>query len=246
MDIDLFASLDKLSTKLEELVEKTKLKDIHICYSNLKELNQIKAKFNKIPDRIFNGSNKSKEETIAYIDRKIISNIEVIINESYDTFMHIKEDEGREDELKKLVFDIQNSSFYNTEKDRFKVKKMEIELIMVEAEEDGNYVKAKKKLIEINKIVYDFELKNLIKEHIDECENNYITKERQGIRDLLLQQNYEKVYEIYEKLFNDYPNQLHLIYKEYLSTLSNVIIKKIERNEVEIVEIEKYKNFLNK
>ena len=247
MDLDLLDSLDKSLAKLRELVEKTKLNDIYICYSNIKELNLIKQQFQNIPDRVFNSLGKSKDEIIKYIDEKVIpSNIEIIIKESYNTFMDIKEDETKDDELKKLVYDIQKSSFYEENKDRYKVKKMEIELIMVEAEKNKDYVKAKQKLIQIINFVKYLDLKDIIKEFIDICEHNCVIKEHHGISELVLQQNYGKAYEKYENLFNNYPNQLHLIYREYLSLLDNVIMKKIARNEIEIVEIEKYKNFINK
>ena len=236
-----FGLLDSTMTKFRELSEKTKLKNIEICYSNIEELKQFREKFQNIDD-----NEGSKKKMLKLIDDKTGENIDIIINESYYTFKDLREKENTEDELMKLVRDIQNSSFYEENKDRYHVKKMEIELIMVEAKKDGDYTKAKGKLIEIDKVVYYLELKELIKELIDICENNCVNKEHRIIVQLIFQQKFEEAYVVYEKLFNDYPNQIHLIYKEYLSFLDNVIMTKIARNELEIIEIEKYKNFVIK
>ena len=236
-----FGLLDSTMTKFRELSEKTKLNNIEICYSNIEELKQLRKKFENIDD-----NEGSKKTILKLIDDKTDENIDIIINKSYNAFFELREKENSEDELSKLVRDIQNSSFYEENKDRYYVKKMEIELIKVEAEKDGDYTKAKEKLIEINKIVYNLELKELIKELIDICENNCVNKQHRIIVQLTFQQKFEEAYVVYEKLFNDYPNQIHLIYKEYLSLLDNVIMTKISRNELEIIEIEKYKNFVIK
>ena len=236
-----YALLDSSLTKFKELNEKAKLNDINICFSNIEELKKLREKLQNMQDNENRINNFLK-----LIDEKVTLNIDIIIRESYDTFIKLKDKNDKEDELIKLVRDIQNSSFYEQNKDRYKVKKMEIELIMIEAGKDEDYNKAKEKLIEINKVLYNLELKDLIKEFIDICENNCVNKELRKIGQFIFQQNYQKAYEIYEKLFNDYPNQLHLIYKDYLSLLDNVITKKIERNEFEIIEIEKYKNFIIK
>ena len=236
-----YALLDSSLTKFKELNEKAKLNDINICFSNIEELKKLREKLQNMQDNENRTNNFLK-----LIDEKVTLNIDKIIRESYDTFIKLKDKNDKEDELIKLVRDIQNSSFYEQNKDRYKVKKMEIELIMIEAGKDEDYNKAKEKLIEINKVLYNLELKDLIKEFIDICENNCVNKELRKIGQFIFQQNYQKAYEIYEKLFNDYPNQLHLIYKDYLSLLDNVIMKKFERNEFEIIEIEKYKNFIIK
>ena len=133
------------------------------------------------------------------IDDKTDENIDIIINESYYTFKDLREKENTEDELMKLVRDIQNSSFYEENKDRYYVKEMEIELIMVEAKKDGDYTKAKGKLIEIDKVVYYLELKELIKELIDICENNCVNEEHRIIVQLTFQQKFEEAYVVYEK-----------------------------------------------
>lgn len=124
-----FGLLDSTMTKFRELSEKTKLNNIEICYSNIEELKQLRKKFENIDD-----NEGSKKTILKLIDDKTDENIDIIINKSYNAFFELREKENSEDELSKLVRDIQNSSFYEENKDRYYVKKLEIELIKVEAE----------------------------------------------------------------------------------------------------------------
>lgn len=124
-----FGLLDSTMTKFRELSEKTKLNNIEICYSNIEELKQLRKKFENIDD-----NEGPKKTMLKLIDDKTDENIDIIINKSYNAFFELREKENTEDELSKLVRDIQNSSFYEENKDRYYVKKLEIELIKVEAE----------------------------------------------------------------------------------------------------------------
>ena len=55
-----FGLLDSTMTKFRELSEKTKLKNIEICYSNIEELKQFREKFQNIDDN--EGSKKKNDE----------------------------------------------------------------------------------------------------------------------------------------------------------------------------------------
>ena len=100
--------------------------------------------------------------------------------------------------------------------------------------------------MEFDKKVYDLELKEKIEFFVDQCENNIIDKEIREINKLTFSEDFEKVFEKYDQLFINYPNKLGDIYKDYLSLLENLIKKKNKRNEQNIIEIEKYKIFINK
>ena len=241
------ANFLNLLSDLEIIREKKGLNDIQTSFSNIEALNKIIDKMEAIPDYIYNEINLSKKACIKEIkETDINNNIEVIISQSYISFKELQDKENNDEKLKQILFDIQNSSFYEEYKNISKIKEMEIDLIMVEAEEDKDFYKARAKLIEYDKNVFDLELKEIILDFIDKCEENIVIKEKREIQELIFQDNYEKVYEKYDKLFNDYPNQFDNIYKEYLSLLEKMIHKKIRRNEINIIEIEKYQIFINK
>ena len=241
------ANFLNLLSDLEIIREKKGLNDIQTSFSNIEALNNIVNKMEAIPDYIYNEFNLSKKACIKEIkETDINNNIQVIISESYISFKELQDKENNDEILKQILFDIQKSSFYEEYKNVSKIKEMEIDLIMVEAEEDKDFNKAREKLIEYDKNVFDLELKEIISDFIDKCEENIVIKEKREIQELIFQDNYEKVYEKYDKLFNDYPNQFDDIYKEYLSLLEKMIYKKIRRNEINIIEIEKYKIFINK
>ena len=67
----------------------------------------------------------------------------------------------------------------------------------------------------MDKKVFYRELKGLIKDFIDQCEESIIIKEKREIHELIIQENFEKVFEKYEKLLKDFPNKFNYIYKEY-------------------------------
>ena len=46
-----FGLLDSTMTKFRELSEKTKLKNIEICYSNIEELKHLREKFKNINNK---------------------------------------------------------------------------------------------------------------------------------------------------------------------------------------------------
>jgi len=236
----------KLLQQFDNLKEKTKLNDIKTSYSNLETLYNGKNKFEGIPDNIYNNCGTTKKATLELNEKYIQKNISVIINESYKSFQKLQDEDDSEEILRNLVLDIQKSSFYEEYKDNFKIKSMEIDIIMIEAEEDEDFINAKEKLLEFDKKVYDLELKEKIEFFVDQCENNIIDKEIREINKLTFSEDFEKVFEKYDQLFINYPNKLGDIYKDYLSLLENLIKKKIKRNEQNIIEIEKYKIFINK
>mgnify|MGYP002624949837 CR=1 FL=1 len=234
-------------SQLKEINEKTKLNDINVCYSNLKDLHKIIDYIKELPEHFFAERQISKQSSLKMIQEELVDeNIKIIINESSKSFEDLLGKDDKEEELKKLVTDIQQSSFYDEYKDKYEIKKMEIELIMVEAEKDKDYIKAKEKFNEIKKNVYDLELKETIDEFIESCEDNIMINENREIEKLTLQQKFGEVYDKYEKLISDFPNKFDDIYEDYLSVLENIIKRKIKRKENDIKEIEKYKEFLKK
>ena len=216
MDLLYFSKFQKLIDQIKILEEKTGLNDIKTSYSNLETLYEIINKMKEIPDYIFPNFSNSKKEFLNKIDENLIKkNIDIIINESSKSIKKLLEKEDNEDQLKSVVLDIQKSPFYEEYKDNFKIKEMEINLIMIESETEKDLYNTIEKLIEMDKKVFYRELKGLIKDFIDQCEESIIIKEKREIHELIIQENFEKVFEKYEKLFKDLPNKFNYIYKEY-------------------------------
>ena len=137
MDLLYFSKFQKLIAQIKILEEKTGLNDIKTSYSNLETLYEIINKMKEIPDYIFPNFGNSKKEFLNKIDENLIKkNIDIIINESSKSIKKLLEKEDNEDQLKSVLLDIQKSPFYEEYKDNFKIKEMEINLIMIESETD--------------------------------------------------------------------------------------------------------------
>ena len=190
--------LKSIANQFEDLKEKRKLKDIKTCYSNITSINNLINRLNNISEEIIRNE---KAQLIKIYQEEITKNIEVIIKESNSFFMENINDEDERDNCKNILLDIQKSSFYQEYKNIIKIKEMEIEFIMVEGDEDKDYKKAMENLINIDKEIFDRQLKKTIQEYINDCKISIINQKESEIRDLLNSKDFDNLFDSYEDLF---------------------------------------------
>lgn len=232
-------SIDNEYQKLKEEL-KDKKDDLKMCYKNEQDISNLIQRLKNIS---VDSIRQKKEELIEIYKKERKHKIYDIINLSYMSFMN--KDESEEIDYKSLILDIQNSSFYDEYKDNFKIKEMEIEYIMIEAEETNDYLKALEKLKEMEKIVFDYSLKKEIKNYIDECQKAIANNKKLEIKKLLEKQDFNEAIKKFENLLQD-KNLFKYTYREYLKTLEYLIQIKINEGNKNINEIQIYKEFIQK
>ena len=120
------------------------------------------------------------------------ANIDYIIELSSAAFID-NYNSGKE--FKSILLDIQKSFFYSDYKYNKKIREMEniskVFDIFNEVKEKNDYRKAYKEFIEIEKKIFNEDLKNQIEENIDECINEIVNKEISEANKFLKQKDYE-------------------------------------------------------
>ena len=122
---------------------------------------------------------------------------------------------------------------------------MEIKFIMIEDEETDDYSKALEKLKEMEKIVFDYALKNEIKNDIETCQKAITNNKKLEIKKLLEIKDFNEAINKFENLLQD-KNLFKYESREYLKTLVYLIQIKINEGNKNINEIQIYKEFIQK
>ena len=178
--------LISIDTKYKEIVEKRKLKDIKICYTNIEDINDLINKLNLLNDPIIDSK---KNDLIEIYKKEKKMNINYIINLSYSYFM---DNIDSENDYSSVLKNIQNSSFYSNYKSNLKIQKMEFYYLIEELEKTKNYANILIKIIEFSKNVFDLELKDEVEELIKEVEIKKINHEKNELKNYYIYKNLEK------------------------------------------------------
>ena len=190
--------LISIDTKYKEIVEKRKLKDIKICYTNIEDINDLINKLNLLNDPIIDSK---KNDLIEIYKKEKKMNINYIINLSYSYFM---DNIDSENDYSSVLKNIQNSSFYSNYKSNLKIQKMEFYYLIEELEKTKDYANILIKIIEFSKNVFDLELKDEVEELIKEVEIKKINHEKNELKKLLHLQEFGKAKIKYENLLKQY------------------------------------------
>ena len=126
-------SIDNEYQRIKNNLKENK-KDLKVHFEFVENISNLINRINNRSENVI--INKKKELIDIYLKEKkrVINDI---INLSYIYFMD--EDESVETDYKSLIMNIQQSSFYEECKDNCKLKEMEINYIMIEAEENNDY-----------------------------------------------------------------------------------------------------------
>ena len=217
--------LISIDTKYKEIVEKRKLKDIKICYTNIEDINDLINKLNLLNDPIIDSK---KNDLIEIYKKEKKMNINYIIDLSYLYFMN-NIDSGND--YSSVLTDIQNSSFYSNYKNNLKIQKMEFYYLIEELEKTKDYANILIKIIEFSKNVFDLELKDEVEELIKEVEIKKINHEKNELKKLLHLEEFGKVKIKYENLLKNYK-------KDYINKNIrleyNCLLKNIKDYQIEI------------
>ena len=214
-------------------------KDLKSCYQHAQDIANLIKRINNISENVIQ---QKKHELIKIYEKEKKDIINEIINLSYESF-NSEEEADKEPDYKSLIQNIQNSFFYEECKNKYKVKKMEIEYIWIEAQQKEDYPTAIEKLKEMDKIVAEYGLNEEIKKFKDECQKAIINKEKMEIKKLLEKQEFDEAIKQYQKLLND-ENLFDFTYNEFLKALEYIIKLKIQNEAKEIHEIKIYKDFI--
>ena len=214
-------------------------KDLKSCYQHAQDIANLIKRINNISENVIQ---QKKHELIKIYEKEKKDIINEIINLSYESFKS-EEEADKEPDYKSLIQNIQNSFFYEECKNKYKVKKMEIEYIWIEAQQKEDYPTAIEKLKEMDKIVAEHCLNEEIKKFKDECQKAIINKEKMEIKKLLEKQEFDEAIKQYQKLLND-ENLFDFTYNEFLKALEYIIKLKIQNEAKEIHEIKIYKDFI--
>ena len=245
--------IKSLERRLDDIKLKRKINNIKLCYSNLKDINDIMNSLKEKGNDLLK-DHKQKLRKICEIERN--TNIEYIIHLSYNSFV---ENLSSEKDFKNLFIDIKNSSFYeeyknkNDDQIREKLKEMEIIVkifdLIEEAEKKKNYRYAFEEFTKLQKKIYDEDLKEVLEENIENCKIGILNNETLEINKLIEQKNYEIATDKIEGLLEEFKNE-YILFEDlsriYLDILEERIeIKKKEGENFEI-EIEKFQKFIKK
>ena len=216
--------LISIDTKYKEIVEKRKLKDIKICYTNIEDINDLINKLNLLNDPIIDSK---KNDLIEIYKKEKKTNINYTINLSYSYFM---DNIDSENDYSSVLKNIQNSSFYSNYKSNLKIQKMEFYYLIEELEKTKDYANILIKIIEFSKNVFDLELKDEVEELIKEVEikkNN----EKNELKKLLHLQEFGKAKIKYENLLKQYKTDY---INKNLRLEYNCLLKQIKDYKIEL------------
>ena len=171
-------SIDNEYQRIKNNLKENK-KDLKVHFEFVENISNLINRINNRSENVI--INKKKELIDIYLKEKkrVINDI---INLSYIYFMD--EDESVETDYKSLIMNIQQSSFYEECKDNCKLKEMEINYIMIEAEENNDYSTALGKLEDMKKIIFDYKLKAEIENDIEECRKGISNNKKKDISKL--------------------------------------------------------------
>ena len=230
-------SIDNEYQRIKNNLKENK-KDLKVHFEFVENISNLINRINNRSENVI--INKKKELIDIYLKEKkrVINDI---INLSYIYFMD--EDESVETDYKSLIMNIQQSSFYEECKDNCKLKEMEINYIMIEAEENNDYSTALGKLEDMKKIIFDYKLKAEIENDIEECRKGISNNKKKEISKLLKENKFDEAINQFINILED-KNLFQYIYKEYAKTLEYLIQMKIKAEAKEIPEIKIYKDFI--
>jgi len=214
-------------------------KDLKSCYQHAQDIANLIKRINNISENVIQ---QKKHELIKIYEKEKKDIINEIINLS-DDYFNSEEEADKEPDYKSLIQNIQNSFFYEECKNKYKVKKMEIEYIWIEAQQNEDYQTAIEKLKEMDKIVAEYGLNKEIKKFKDECQKAIINKEKMEIKKLLEKQEFDEAIKQYQKLLNN-DDLFDFTYNEFLKALEYIIKLKMQNEAKEIPEIKIYKDFI--
>ena len=217
--------LISIDTKYKEIVEKRKLKDIKICYTNIEDINDLLNKLNLLNDPIIDSK---KNDLIEIYKKEKKMNINYIINLSYSYFM---DNIDSENDYSSVLKNIQNSSFYSNYKSNLKIQKMEFYYLIEELEKTKDYANILIKIIEFSKNVFDLELKDEVEELIKEVEIKKINHEKNELKKLLHLQEFGKAKIKYENLLKQYKKDY---INKNLRLEYNCLLKQIKDYKIEL------------
>ena len=217
--------LISIDTKYKEIVEKRKLKDIKICYTNIEDINDLINKLNLLNDPIIDSK---KNDLIEIYKKEKKMNINYIINLSYTYFM---DNIDSENDYSSVLKNIQNSSFYSNYKSNLKIQKMEFYYIVKTLEKTNDYTNILIKIIEFSKNVFDLELKDEVEELIKEVEIKKINHEKNELKKLLHLQEFGKAKIKYENLLKQYKKDY---INKNLRLEYNCLLKQIKDYKIEL------------
>ena len=217
--------LISIDTKYKEIVEKRKLKDIKICYTNIEDINDLINKLNLLNDPIIDSK---KNDLIEIYKKEKKMNINYIINLSYSYFM---DNIDSENDYSSVLKNIQNSSFYSSYKSNSKIQKMEFYYLIEELEKTNDYANILIKIIEFSKNVFDLELKDEVEELIKEVEIKKINHEKNELKKLLHLQEFGKAKIKYENLLKQYKTDY---INKNLRLEYNCLLKQIKDYQIEL------------
>jgi hypothetical protein len=217
--------LISIDTKYKEIVEKRKLKDIKICYTNIEDINDLINKLNLLNDPIIDSK---KNDLIEIYKKEKKMNINYIINLSYSYFM---DNIDSENDYSSVLKNIQNSSFYSNYKSNLKIQKMEFYYLIEELEKTKDYANILIKIIEFSKNVFDLELKDEVEELIKEVEIKKINHEKNELKKLLHLQEFGKAKIKYENLLKQYKKDY---INKNLRLEYNCLLKQIKDYQIEL------------
>ncbi len=217
--------LISIDTKYKEIVEKRKLKDIKICYTNIEDINDLINKLNLLNDPIIDSK---KNDLIEIYKKEKKMNINYIINLSYSYFM---DNIDSENDYSSVLKNIQNSSFYSNYKSNLKIQKMEFYYLIEELEKTKDYANILIKIIEFSKNVFDLELKDEVEELIKEVEIKKINHEKNELKKLLHLQEFGKAKIKYENLLKQYKKDY---INKNLRLEYNCLLKQIKDYKIEL------------
>jgi len=226
--------------------------DIKIFYRNIDQLSDIIV--NLKSNKSFSSVNtEKKEEIIKLCETEINTEIQYIIVSSYICFMNNK---NSKKDFKTIFIDIQKSKFYSEIKNDIKIKKMEdyvkIYEITNKVSKDKNYSECYKNLLNIEKSIDDYDIRNEIEGCLKICKkgifNNKIIESKKCMKDNMP----EYAAKIIEDLIKEFNNESELseeildVKSDYLFVLEELIEKKIRQGKKNIDEIKKYDDFIKK
>ena len=217
--------LISIDTKYKEIVEKRKLKDIKICYTNIEDINDLINKLNLLNDPIIDSK---KNDLIEIYKKEKKMNINYIINLSYSYFM---DNIDSENDYSSVLKNIQNSSFYSNYKSNLKIQKMEFYYIVKTLEKTNDYTNILIKIIEFSKNVFDLELKDEVEELIKEVEIKKINHEKNELKKLLHLKEFGKAKIKYENLLKQYKTDY---INKNLRLEYNCLLKQIKDYQIEL------------
>ena len=222
--------------------------DIKKLYSNISELSDIIENLKQKNSSTYKDKN---ENLIKSCEQEKNFEIQIIISFSYICFMINK---NSKKDFKNILIDIQKSTFYSDVKNDEKIKLMEdyvkVYDIINEIPKQYNYSECYKNLSDVQKTIYNDELRSEIESYLKICKKGIFKNKFIEAKKCIKENMFEYAIKTLEDLIKEFNNEVELFEEisetklDFLYVLEELMEKKMRQGKKITEEIKKYEEFL--